>query len=78
MKAFMRQDILGALFVSGVSGLTVLATYRPEKNESRIRIFIVLFLAMIFAFTLALILLFIYFEYACKPEANIINTPPDF
>ena len=76
----MRQDLLGAAFVASVCGVVVLATYRPEKNESRIRIFVVLFLAMLFAFVLSFAILLAFFSYTYKASAemNIIKAPPDF
>lgn len=75
----MRQDILGALFVSIVSAVVVLATYRPEKNESRILVFWTLIASTIFAFVISFAVLFFFFKYSsAAAEMNIIRSHPNF
>lgn len=78
MNAFMRQDILGAIFASCVSGLTVIATYRAEKNEGKTRIFAVMLISMFFTFMLSILILYFVLQCTGKPELNIIRTEPDF
>ena len=75
----MRQEVVGATFVACVCGLVVLGTYRPEKNEGKLRIFVILTIAMSFAFLLSLLLLYAFFSYSDKAVTmNMIKTPPNF
>ena len=75
----MRQDVTGAIFVSSICGIVVLATYRPEKNESKSRVFVTLGVAMLFAFLLSFAILYTFFATSKNAaEANIIRTPPEF
>ena len=75
----MRQDVIGASFVAAICGVVVLATYRPEKNEARSKIFVTLALASLFAFLLSFAVLCAFFAFSTKTaEMNIIRAPPDF
>jgi heme/copper-type cytochrome/quinol oxidase subunit 2 len=75
----MRQDVLGALFVSIVSSIVVLATYRPEKNESRLLVFWTLIASTSVAFVISFAVLYFFFRYStAAAEMNIIRTHPNF
>jgi uncharacterized membrane protein len=75
----MRQDVVGAVFVATICGIVVLATYRPEKNESKVRIFVTLGASMLFAFALSFAILYMFFANSrAAAEAAIIKSPPDF
>lgn len=75
----MRQELLGALFVTAVCLVVVLATYRPEKNEPRTRLVWTLLVAGGFAFLVSLGVLYVFFAYSTKAaEMNIIRAPPNF
>lgn len=75
----MRPDVLGSIMVTGVSTLVVLATYRPEKNEKRLKKFFVVGLAALFAFGLSFLVLFLFFAYsAYGAQMNVIRSEPDF
>ena len=75
----MRQDLIGAIFVTLVSAVVVLATYRPEKNESKLLVFWTLIAASAAAFVLSFLVLYVFFTYStAAAEMNVIRAPPNF
>jgi hypothetical protein len=75
----MRQDLIGALFVTLISAVVVLATYRPEKNESKGLVFWTLIAASAAAFGLSFVVLYVFFTYStAAAEMNVIRAPPNF